>query len=66
MTRNPPKTHHCPAKGSSMTRDFRSDSQPADEPWLDRSMTAEELAALRTRLSKMTQADVVKFYDAGL
>jgi hypothetical protein len=28
-------------------------------------LTAEELAALRIRLSKMTQADLVKFYDAG-
>jgi hypothetical protein len=48
-----------------MTRDPRSDP-PANEPWLDRSMTPEELIALRTRLTKMTQADLVKFYDAGL
>jgi hypothetical protein len=48
-----------------MTVDPRSD-QPAAEPWIDRSLTAEELAELRTRLSKMTQADLVKFYDAGL
>jgi hypothetical protein len=48
-----------------MTRDPRTDP-PANEPWVERSLTAEELEALRLRLSKMTQADLVKFYDAGL
>lgn len=33
---------------------------------VDRSMTADELESLRDRLSKMTQADLVKFYKAGL
>jgi hypothetical protein len=42
------------------------DSQPPSEPWLDRPLTAEELKDLKARLSKMTQADLVKFYDAGL
>jgi hypothetical protein len=39
---------------------------PPTQPWLDRSLTAEELKALRARLSKMTEADLVKFCDAGL
>jgi hypothetical protein len=47
-------------------RDPRIDPQPANQPWVDRSMTAEELQALRTALSKMTQPDLVKLYDAGL
>jgi hypothetical protein len=37
-----------------------------DEPWVDRSMSAEELTVLRTKLSTLTQSDLVKLYDAGL
>ena len=49
-----------------VTRDPRTDPQPPSEPWVDRPLTAQELNALKVRLSKMTQADLVKFYDAGL
>jgi len=49
-----------------MTRNPLIDPQPPSEPWKDRSLTAEELAALRDRLSKMTQANLVQFYEAGL
>lgn len=52
-------------KTQPMTRDPRTAS-PASEPWVDRSMTPEELKALRTTLSKMTQTELVKLYDAGL
>lgn len=52
-------------KRGVMTRDPPTDP-PDNEPWVDRSMTAVELQALRTRLSTMTEADLVKFYDAGL
>jgi hypothetical protein len=47
------------------THDPRIDP-PATQPWLDRSMTAEELGALHSRLSTMTQADLVKFYYTEL
>ena len=49
-----------------MTRDPRTDPQPASESWVDRSLTALELQSLRERLAKMTQTEPVKFYDAGL
>jgi hypothetical protein len=49
-----------------MTRDPRTDPQPASESWVDRSLTALELQSLRERLAKMTQTELVKFYDAGL
>ena len=49
-----------------MTRDPRTDSPPPSEPWVERPLTAEELSELKVRLSKMSQADLVKFYDAGL
>ena len=49
-----------------MTRDPRTDPLPPSEPWLDRPLTAEELAALKVRLTKMLQRDLVKFYEAGL
>jgi hypothetical protein len=39
---------------------------PDNEPWVDRSLTALELQSLRERVAKMTQADLVKFYEAGL
>jgi hypothetical protein len=48
-----------------MNRDPRTDP-PDNEPWVDRSLTAVELQSLRERLSKMSQAELVKFYDAGL
>ncbi len=48
------------------TRDSRTDPQPSNEPWLDRPLTAEELRALRDRLSKMMQLELVKFYNAAL
>ena len=48
-----------------MTRDPRTDL-PLNEPWLDRPLTAEQLKALRVRLSGMAQPEVVKFYEAGL
>lgn len=41
-------------------------TQPPSEPWLDRPLSTQDLEALRVRLSKMTQADLVKFYDASL
>ena len=49
-----------------MTRDPHTDPKPPSEPWLDRPLTAEELKDLKARLSKMTERDLVKFYDAGL
>jgi hypothetical protein len=48
-----------------MTPDPRSEPTN-NEPWVDRSMTAVELEALRTRLATMTEADLVNFYEAGL
>jgi hypothetical protein len=36
------------------------------DPWLDRPLTAEELKAERSRLSRLTDADLVKAYDAAL
>ena len=42
------------------------DPLPPSEPWVDRPLTLEELAALRARLAKMTQPELVKFYEAGL
>jgi hypothetical protein len=42
------------------------DPRPASEPWLDRPLTAEELRALRDRLSKMTERELVKFYEDAL
>ena len=49
-----------------MTRSPSSELRPASEPWLDRPLTAEELSALRIRLSKMTEAELVKAYNAAL
>ena len=49
-----------------MTRDPRSDPLPPSEPWVERPLTAQELKELKARLSKMTQAELVKFYDAAL
>ncbi len=43
-----------------------SDPKPPSEPWIDRPLTAEELKALKVRLSKMTQTDLVKFYESTL
>ena len=51
---------------AAMTRDSQTDPKPPSEPWKDRPLTTEELADLKVRLSKMTQAELVKFYDAGL
>ena len=39
---------------------------PASEPWLDRPLTAEELKAARIRLSRLTDTDLVRAYDAAL
>ena len=49
-----------------MTRDPRTDPQPPSEPWLDRPLTAEDLKALKVRLSKTTHQELMKFYDAAL
>ena len=46
-------------------RDPRTDP-PTNEPWLDRPLTAEEMKALRVRLSSMSDAELVKSYNAGL
>jgi hypothetical protein len=43
-----------------------TDPLPQSEPWIERPLSTEDLEALRVRLSKMTHADLVKFYDAGL
>ena len=43
-----------------------SDPPPASEPWLDRPLTAEELKAARIRLSRLTDTELVKAYDAAL
>jgi hypothetical protein len=48
-----------------MSRD-PPDPQAPSEPWLDRPLTAEEVRELRDRLSKMTQPELVKFYNAAL
>ena len=48
-----------------MTRDPRTDPPP-NEPWLDRPLTAEDLKALKVRLSKTTQPELVKAYNAAL
>ena len=42
------------------------DSKPPADPWTDRPLTAEELRAVRDRLSKMPQPEVVKFFIDGL
>jgi hypothetical protein len=49
-----------------MTHDRCSDPQPVSEAWLDRPLTAEDLRALRVRLSKMTDAELAKAYNAAL
>ena len=49
-----------------MTRDPRTDPQPPSEPWLDRPLTAEEMKALRVRLSRMSDVELAKSYNAGL
>lgn len=49
-----------------MTRDPRIDPQPPNEPWLDHPLTAEELKALRIRLSRMTEAGLAMAYDVAL
>ena len=49
-----------------MSTDPQTDPQPPSEPWLDRPLTAEELKAARIRLSKMTDAELVKAYNAAL
>ena len=49
-----------------MTRDPRTDPLLRSEPWLDRPLTAKELKAARERLSKMTEAEVARAYDAAL
>jgi hypothetical protein len=49
-----------------MTRDPCADPLPPSEPWLDRPLTAEELQDLKGRLSKMTERDLVKSYNAAL
>ena len=36
------------------------------EPWFDRPLTAEEMRALRDRLTKMTQGELVTAYHAAL
>jgi hypothetical protein len=42
------------------------DPKPSSEPWLDHPLMAEEMRTLRTRLSKMTHAELMKFYDTAL
>ena len=49
-----------------MAHDPSTDPLPPSEPWLDRPLTTEQLAALRDRLSKMPQAELVKFYNASM
>jgi hypothetical protein len=49
-----------------MTRDPGPDPKPPSEPWLDRPLTAEELKALRVKLSKMSERELVKFYEDAL
>jgi len=49
-----------------MTRDPRTDPQPRNEPWLERPLAAEALRALRDSLAKMTEPELVKFYNAAL
>jgi len=36
------------------------------EPWLDRPLSADELKAARIRLAKLTDADLMRAYDAAL
>jgi len=49
-----------------MTREPRADPLPPGEPWIKRPLTADQLNQLKARLAKMPQAELVKFYDAGL
>ena len=49
-----------------MTRDPRSDPKVPADPWVDRPMTAQELADVKLRLSKMTDAHLVKFYESSI
>jgi hypothetical protein len=43
-----------------------ADPQPPSDPWLDRPLTAQEMRALRDRLTKMTQGELVRAYHAAL
>jgi len=49
-----------------MARDPSTNPKPPSDPWIERPLTAEELQDLKVRLSKMTQADLVKFYEASI
>ena len=44
-----------------MTTDHRADPNQPGEPWLDRPLTTEELRALRVRLSRILEREMVKF-----
>jgi hypothetical protein len=48
-----------------MTRDPRINPR-ANEPWFDHPLTAEELRALRIRLSKMAEREVAMYYEDAL
>ena len=49
-----------------MSRNPIPDRKPPSGPWIERPLSTADLEALCVRLSKMTQADLVKLYDAGL
>ncbi len=51
---------------STTPTDPSTDPKRSSEPWLDRPLTAEELKAARIRLSRLTDTDLVKAYDAAL
>jgi hypothetical protein len=48
-----------------MTGDPRT-YPPANEPWLDRPLSGEELSALKIKVSKMSRRTLVEFYDDAL
>jgi hypothetical protein len=49
-----------------MTADPHSAPLPPSVHWVERRLTAEELATLRARLSNMTYQELMKFYNIAL